>query len=158
MTIPHKVQQTALLHYYKQLTQPGIKITPENDSTEHLVKLLHTETIPVPLDPFNEVSSAVGAAKAIFLNKFKKLDVHQDYKVMVINEDHQDYMYLNLVTSKPHGQAILDLGAPGVFNPSYLVNKLKLAPELNYHNNSETVVPRLSSSSCHGPDIWLLED
>ncbi|KAJ9079056.1 hypothetical protein DSO57_1039473 [Entomophthora muscae] len=48
-------------------------------------------------------------------------------------------MHLNLVTSKPHRQDILDLGDPGVINPSYLVKKLKLAPDLTYHNNSVDV-------------------
>ncbi|KAJ9048922.1 hypothetical protein DSO57_1029842 [Entomophthora muscae] len=145
--IPHKVQQTAFLHYAKKLNQSGIKITPENNSKKLLVKILHTETILAPLDLFKEVTPAVEAAKATFLNKFKELNVHQDSKVMMIKGDHQDYIYFNFVISKPHEQAILGLGAPGSINPSYLVKKLKLAPGLTYHNNYEIMPPRVPSSA-----------
>ncbi|KAJ9070464.1 hypothetical protein DSO57_1007656 [Entomophthora muscae] len=142
MIIPHKVQQTVFLYYAKHLNQSRIKITPDNNSKKLLVKLVHTETILALLDLFKEVTPDVEAAKATFLNKFKELDVHQDSKVMMIKGDYQDYMYFNLVISKPNEQAILDLGAPGAIDSSYPVKKLKSAPGLTYHNSSEIMAPQ----------------
>ncbi|KAJ9052765.1 hypothetical protein DSO57_1030914 [Entomophthora muscae] len=90
VVIPQIAHQTVSLPYAEQLVQPGIEVLHEDNTTEHLTKLLHTVNVSAPLESFQEASPAVRATMATFIKKFKGLSVHQVYKIVEIRKNHQD--------------------------------------------------------------------